>query len=75
MSLDQVEMAVGNVVADANPHAGPILAVGAHGNAAHESLFAECSIVIVQQQQARGCIAGNIEIGPAVLVHVECDGR
>src|SRR4051794_14898096 len=66
-------MAIEIVVADADAHAGLLLAVFAEGDAAHHSFFAEGAIVIVHEEEARRGIAGDVNVGPAVLVKVGGD--
>ncbi len=43
-------------------------------DAAHQGFFAKCAVVVVHEQQARSGIAGDEDVGPAVVVRVECCG-
>ena len=70
MRLEQIDVPVEIVIADADAHASLFLAVFAEGHAAHDAFFTEGAIVIVHEQQARGGIAGDVNVRPTVLVEV-----
>src|SRR6185369_7787832 len=73
MRLEQIDVAVEIVIADADSHPGLFLAVFAKGHAAHDAFLAKCPIVIVHEQQARRGIAGDVNVGPTILVEVGGD--
>ena len=61
-------------VADAESHAGLLHAVLAERDAALQTLFGERAVVVVVKQQARGRIAGDIDVGPSVVVEIRGHG-
>ena len=75
MRLDDVEVAIQVVVADADSHSGHLLPIRADGHAAHQAFFAEGAVVVVEQQQACGGVTGHIEIWPAIFVGIKRNGR
>src|ERR1022692_3672183 len=72
MGLENVQMAVQVVVADADSHARLFLPLIAQGNATLYALLFESSVVLIDEQEAGSRIASNIYVGPAVLVEVRC---
>ena len=66
-------MAVESGVADTDAHAAHALSIGGDGDAAQQSFLAEGAIVVVHQQITESRVAGQENVGPTVLVHVERD--
>jgi len=52
-------------------HSGHLLAGIVEGYAAHQSFLAESAVVVVHQQQAGGGVAGNENVRPTIVIHVE----
>src|SRR6478609_6433529 len=75
MGLDDVEVSVEVIVADANAHSGHLLAVRADCDAAHQALFAKGAVVIIQEQKTLSRVAGHKEIWPSIFVDVEGNSR
>ena len=73
MRLEQIKMAVEVVVADAHAHAGLLHAIVAERDTAHHAFFAKRSVMVVHEQQAGRGIAGDEDVGPAVLVEIGRD--
>ena len=73
MGLEQVQMPIEVVVANADAHAGLLHAIVAERNAAHHAFFAKRAVMIVHEQQARGGIAGHEDVGPAIFVEIGGD--
>src|ERR1700682_1871106 len=65
IGFENVEPAVEIVISYGESHAGLLFAVIAIGNATNCSFFAKGAIVIVQEQQARGRIASQVNVRPA----------
>ena len=74
MRLEDVEVAVEIVVADGDAHAGLLHPVLAQRDAALERFFAERAVVLVAKEPARRRIAGDVDVGPAVVVVVRGHG-
>src|ERR1043166_4399996 len=74
MRLEDVEAAVRIVIADAETHAGLFLTVLTDRYAGLEALFRKCAVVIVAKEQTGGCVAGNVDVGPAVGIEIDSDG-
>ena len=75
MRLEQIEVAVEIVIAHADAHSGLFLAVFAERHAAHHTLFAKSSVVVVHEKQAGSGIAGHVDIGPAIFVEIRGNHR
>ena len=71
--FDHVETAVEVVIANADSHARHLLSIATDGDSAHQAIFTKSAVMIVQKQQACGRVASHVEIGPAVIVHIEGD--
>src|SRR5947207_6385056 len=70
MSLENVEIAVEVEIADRHSHAGLFHPVLVQRHTTHEPLLSKCAVVLVHEQQARRGIAGNIDIGPPIIIEV-----
>ena len=70
VGLEDVDVAVEIVVADAQAHARLFHAVLAQRHAALERFLAERAVVLVAEEPARGRVAGDVDVGPAVVVVV-----
>src|SRR5579883_864428 len=70
VGLENVEVTVGVVVADAQPHARLQFAVLAQRDAAFETAFGERAVAVVAEQQAGGKVAGHVEVAPAVAIEI-----
>jgi len=73
VSLKDVDVPIEIVISGSDAHTGHFLAVATDGEAAEQRLFAEGSVVVVYEEQARRRVGGHKDIGPAVFVDVECD--
>ena len=71
--LEEIEVTVEIVVADADAHAGLLGAVIAERDAPHDALLAKRPVVVVDEQQARRRVAGHVDVGPAVFIEVGGD--
>ena len=63
------------VVSDSYAHACLLHAIVAQGHAAQDAFFAKRSIVVVHEEQAGRGIAGNVDVGPTVLVKIRSNHR
>ena len=63
-------MPIAVVVADSQPHACLLLAILTVAHTAHSTFLAKCSVVVVHEQQAGARVAGNIDVGPAIVVEI-----
>ncbi len=70
MGFQDVEIAVQIVVADAQSHAGLLHAVFVQGHSAFQANLGKSSVVVVFEKKAGGGVAGNIDVGPAVVVKI-----
>ena len=64
-------MAVKIVVACSGAHPCLLLPVVTVGDSADSSFFAECAVVIVQEQEAGRRIAGHIDVRPAIVIEID----
>src|ERR1700730_13110546 len=64
-------MAIAVVVGDGRAHPCLVAAVFIEGRACGYGDVGECSIVIIVVENARGTVAGNVNIGPAIFVKIE----
>ena len=70
MGFENVQVAVGVEVADADAHARLLLAVLAERDAALEALLGERAVAIVAEEQAGRGVAGDVDVGPAVAIEI-----
>src|SRR6185369_7280043 len=70
MSLEYIARAIEVVITDSDPHASLFHAICTKRNTAQHTFFAESTVVIVNQEQARCGIACHINIRPAIVVKV-----
>ncbi len=68
--LDDVEPAVAIVIDGIGAHAGLLAASVIEGDPGFDGSFSEGAVVVVVKQQVGRGIAGNIDVGPAVVVEV-----
>ena len=59
-------------VADGHAHARLLLTVLVQGDAAFERIIVECAVVAVVKEEAGSGIAGDVDVGPAVVIEVGC---
>src|SRR5260370_41255469 len=74
IGLDNVEASVAIVVDGIGSHAGLLAASVVEGDAGLDGNFCESSVVVVVKEQAGSGIAGDVDVGPAVVVEVERGG-
>ena len=74
VGADDVEPAVAVVVGDADAHAGEGDAVLVERAAGGDADLAEGAVVVVAVEQARRGVAGDVDVGPAVVVEIAADG-
>src|SRR5580704_1131358 len=63
-------MSVQVIIANADPHSRLFSSVVAEGYPSDDSLFPECSVMVVHKQEARRGIARHINVRPAVFIKV-----
>ena len=68
-----MEVAVKPEVAHTDAHAGLDHAVLAQRDAVLQSLLGKRAVVIVAEEEARGRVPGDIDVGPAVVIEVGRD--
>src|SRR5215471_644789 len=73
VGLEEIQMAVEVVVADANAHPRLFHSVFAQSDSTHDSFFAEGAVMVIHKKQTGSGVAGHENIGPAVLVEVGDD--
>ncbi len=73
MGFEDVQLPVEIVIADAEAHAGLLLPVFVQGHAALEPLFDEGAVVPVAEVETGCGIAGDVQVGPSVVVEIGCD--
>ncbi len=74
IGFEDIEPAVEIIVANGDAHSGLFLTVFAVRNAADCAFLAECTVVIVHEQEAWGGVASKIDVRPSVVVEVASDG-
>ena len=74
VGFENVEPAVAVVVADANAHAGLLVAVVAVGASGDDGDIGERAVVIVVEQHAGLRVDGDVNVGPAVVIEIVGDG-
>ena len=75
MRLEDIQMPIQVVIADADSHPSHFLAVGADSHASHEPFFAKGAVMVIQQQQTLCGVAGHKDVGPSVFVRIEGNSR
>ena len=75
VGLENVEVAVQVEVGGRRPHARLLLAVHVVGGARDDADLLEGPVALVVEEKARGRVAGNVHVGPAVVVEVPGQGR
>jgi hypothetical protein len=73
IGFEDIESAIEIIVANGDAHSALFLTVFAVRNAADRAFLAECTVVIVHEQQAWGGVASKIDVRPSV-VEVASDG-
>ena len=70
MRFENIEVAVGVEIADADTHAGLLLAILIQRHAALQTALGERAVVVVAEQQAGRRVARDVDIGPAVAIEI-----
>src|SRR5205823_4142382 len=70
MRLEQIEVSVQVIIADANPHARLLHAIVAQGRTAQHAFFAKSSVTIVHEQKTWSGVASDIDVLPSVFVKI-----
>ena len=73
IGLGDIEEAVAVVVRDRDAHARLQTSVGIVGDAGRVAALFERSVVLVAIEQAGGLVAGDIDVGPAVVIEIGDD--
>src|ERR1700719_3343462 len=73
VSLENVEITFKVESAHCDPHSSLLKSIFAERDAAFESLFAKSAVVLIAKQPTGSGIAGDVDIGPAIVVVVSCD--
>src|ERR1035441_4262422 len=71
VGLEDIEMSISVAVVRGGAHACLLLPILAIGKTAHPALFAECSVVVVDEQKARAGVACYVDIRPAIIVEID----
>ncbi len=71
VGLQHIKMPIEIIISNPDAHASHQVAVAAHGHSAHQTLFAESAVMIIQQQQTWGLVTGHKDVLPAVFIGVE----
>src|SRR5205085_7848202 len=72
VGLENVQPPVPIIVADRGSHACLFTAVFVESSTRGHRHVGECAIVVVVVENARGAVAGDVDVGPAIVVKVEC---
>ena len=75
MGLEDVQVSIEIEVANPQAHARLLLAVLVHRDSANQGVLGERAVPIVLEVEAWRGIAGNIDVGPTVVVKVRGNGR
>src|ERR1022692_15184 len=70
VGFENIQMAVQIVVSDTDSHPRLFRSVIAQGHATLNPLLFEGSVVLIDEQEAGSRVAGDIDVGPTVLVEV-----
>src|SRR5579884_689394 len=65
-----IQAATQQEIADTDAHAGLLHSVFAERDAALHALLRKCSVVIVAEEEAGCGIAGDVDIGPTVIIEI-----
>ena len=74
MRLEDVQVAIGVVVADGEPHASLLLPILVERDSDLQTSLGERAIAIVAEQEAGRGVAGDVNIRPAVTIEIGGDG-
>ena len=75
MRFEYVERAIKVVVSDPESHPGLRHSVFIQSHAALETFLTKRAIPIVEEEQARSAVAGNIDVRPSVVIEIGGHGR
>ena len=75
IGLENVQASVAVVVGGGGAHAGLLAAVLVHGESAGQTHLFKCPVVLVVKVQTGRGVAGDIDIGPAVVIEIAGQDR
>src|ERR1017187_1263144 len=73
MRFEDIEVAIEGVVADADAHTRLLTTIVAERDAALNSFFFECAVVLIHEEETWRRVADDIDVRPAILVEVRRD--